>query len=197
MQLNLANSLTLFRIVLIPVLVIVFMLPFKWTNYAAALIFMAAAVTDWLDGWVARAFKQSSPFGAFLDPVADKLMVTTVLVLLVKENPTWFMSFFAAVIVGREVAVSALREWMASIGQRATVRVAGIGKIKTIFQMVAMTMLLWKESLWGLPIYLIGEVLLAIAAVLTIWSALMYLRAAWPLMRGGSAGDADADGPSA
>jgi len=178
--------LTLMRIMLIPVLVLVFYLPFKWTNFAAAAIFAFASVTDWLDGWIARRYNQFSAFGAFLDPVADKLMVAVALVIVVsvKEvaEATW-MALFSSVIIGREIAVSALREWMAEIGQGATVRVASVGKIKTIVQMVALVCLLYQERALGLPIYLIGEWLLAAAALLTLWSGWTYMHAAWPAMK--------------
>ncbi|ALN62495.1 CDP-diacylglycerol--glycerol-3-phosphate 3-phosphatidyltransferase [Lysobacter antibioticus] len=175
--------LTLARIVLIPVLVVVFFLDYPWTNFAAAFIFAFASITDWLDGWIARRYDQYSAFGAFLDPVADKLMVAVALLLIVQKHPTVWMTLWAAVIVGREIAVSALREWMAELGQRAAVKVASIGKIKTIVQMVALVCLLYQERVWGLPIFGIGEWLLAAAALLTLWSGLAYLRAAWPIMR--------------
>ena len=146
MKLTIPTWLTLLRIMLIPVLVLVFYLPFQWTNFATALVFGFASVTDWLDGWIARKYHQYSAFGAFLDPVADKLMVAVALFLIVQGHPTPWMAFWAAVIVGREIAVSALREWMAELGQRATVRVAAIGKIKTIAQMVALLCLLYSVT---------------------------------------------------
>lgn len=189
MKLTIPTMLTLARIVLIPVLVVVFYLPFQWTNFAAAFIFAFASITDWLDGWIARRYNLYSAFGAFLDPVADKLMVAVALLLIVQKHPTVWMTLWAAVIVGREIAVSALREWMAELGQRAAVKVATIGKIKTIVQMVALVCLLYQEPFMGLPIFRIGEWLLAGAALLTLWSGLAYLRAAWPIMR------EDAKGP--
>lgn len=179
MPLNLATFLTLGRIVLIPVLVALFYAPWEWTHRAAAMVFLAAALTDWLDGWVARRFDQESSFGAFLDPVADKLMVAVALVLVLQRDPHPWLAVACAVIIGREISISALREWMAELGQRALVRVGGLGKIKTIVQMAALTMLLWRDHLWSLPIYSVGLVLLAVAAVLTLWSAGQYLRAAW------------------
>lgn len=179
MRLNLATSLTLLRILLIPVLVLLFYAPWSWTHQAAAMVFLAAALTDWLDGWVARRYNQTSSFGAFLDPVADKLMVAVALVLLVQSEPNRWVAIVAAVIIGREISISALREWMAELGKRAHVTVGNVGKIKTILQMTALTMLLWRDDLFGLPIYLIGWVLLVISAVLTLWSAGQYLRAAW------------------
>jgi CDP-diacylglycerol--glycerol-3-phosphate 3-phosphatidyltransferase len=192
MKLTVPTILTLMRILLIPVLVLVFYLPWKWTNFAAAFVFILASVTDWLDGWIARRYNQSSAFGAFLDPVADKLMVAVALLLIVQKHPTPWMAFWAAVIIGREIAVSALREWMAELGQRARVKVATIGKIKTIVQMVALAFLLYFEPLqlrlgggrvYSVPVFTIGEWLLAAAALLTLWSGLAYLHAAWPTLR--------------
>jgi len=193
MRLTLPTWLTLLRIALIPVLVLVFYLPFTWTNLAAAAIFGLASMTDWLDGWIARRFQQSSAFGAFLDPVADKLMVAVALFLIVQRHPTPWMALWAAVIVGREISVSALREWMVSAGQRTAVKVALIGKIKTIVQMVALLGLLYAltppsslaqaEPWFRHEIFILGEWLLAAAAVLTLWSGLIYLRAAWPALR--------------
>jgi CDP-diacylglycerol--glycerol-3-phosphate 3-phosphatidyltransferase len=201
------NLLTLLRIVLIPVLVLVFYLPFKWTNFAAAFVFALAAVTDWLDGWIARRFDQYSAFGAFLDPVADKLMVATALFLIVQAHPTPWMALWAAVIVGREIAVSALREWMAELGQRARVSVATIGKIKTVVQMVALICLLYAlrpdrpvyvDPWMGRAVFVVGDWLLAAAALLTLWSGFEYLRAAWPALRAEDRAHADAvDGPGA
>ncbi|WP_457095866.1 CDP-diacylglycerol--glycerol-3-phosphate 3-phosphatidyltransferase [Lysobacter sp. P5_B9] len=187
MKLTVPTMLTLLRIVLIPVLVLVFYLPYKWTNFAAAFVFVLASVTDWLDGWIARAYNQSSAFGAFLDPVADKLMVAVALLLIVQKHPTPWMALWAAVIIGREIAVSALREWMAELGQRAKVKVASIGKIKTIVQMVALAILLYfvPDKLGDPPSipFVIGDWMLAVAALLTLWSGLAYLRAAWPTLR--------------
>jgi len=183
MKLTVPTMLTLLRIMLIPVLVLVFYLPYKWTNFAAAFIFAFASVTDWLDGWIARRYNQFSAFGAFLDPVADKLMVAIALLLTVQKHPTVWMALWAAVIIGREIAVSALREWMAELGQRATVKVAAIGKIKTIVQMVALICLLYQEPLLGINVFVMGEWLLAAAALLTLWSGFAYLRAAWPVLR--------------
>lgn len=197
MKLTVPTMLTLGRILMIPVLVLVFYLPYQWTNFASAAVFGLAALTDWLDGWIARRFHQYSAFGAFLDPVADKLMVAVALFLIVQGHPTPWMAFWAAVIVGREIAVSALREWMAILGQQATVNVAAIGKIKTIVQMVALLCLLYsvtpekppRPAAWmGEPIFHIGDWLLAGAALLTLWSGYGYLRAAWPYFRSGERG---------
>ncbi|MCX7563437.1 CDP-diacylglycerol--glycerol-3-phosphate 3-phosphatidyltransferase [Xanthomonadaceae bacterium XH05] len=193
MKLTIPTILTLFRIALIPVLVLVFYLPYPWTNFASAFVFALGALTDWLDGWIARRYRMYSAFGAFLDPVADKLMVAVALFLIVQGHPTPWMAFWASVIVGREIAVSALREWMAEIGQRARVKVAWIGKFKTVVQMIALLCLLYsvtpekphRATPWlGEPIFHLGDWLLAAAAILTLWSGLQYLRAAWPAMKG-------------
>src|SRR5690349_5446927 len=183
MRLTLPTILTLFRIALLPVMIIVFYAPFRGANIAASAVFVAAALTDWLDGWVARRYGMTSAFGAFLDPVADKLMVATTLFLLVQDNPTVPIAIMAAIIVGREITISALREWMAEIGQRARVKVAGIGKIKTIAQLVALVVLLYQKDLDGYRLFHVGEVLLGLAALLTIWSGIVYVRAAWPVLR--------------
>jgi CDP-diacylglycerol--glycerol-3-phosphate 3-phosphatidyltransferase len=182
-QLTIPTILTLFRIVMIPVLVIVFYLPVEWANLAALLIFIGAAITDWLDGWIARRFGMMSAFGAFLDPVADKLMVAVALILIVQRNPELLLAISAAVIIGREITVSALREWMAGLGEGSRVKVAWTGKIKTILQMVAIGFLLYAEDLLGLPTLTIGIWLMVAAAVLTILSMITYLRAAWPAVR--------------
>jgi len=192
MKLTIPTWLTLLRIVLIPVLVVIFYLPYWWANLASVIIFVVAAVTDALDGWIARKYKLFSAFGAFLDPVADKLMVAVSLVLIVQGQHSAWMAFWASVIIGREIAVSALREWMAEIGQRAKVGVASIGKIKTIVQMVALGCLLYsvtppgreRSDIWmGPPVFHLGDWLLAVAALLTLYSGYQYLRAAWPSLR--------------
>ena len=192
MKLTVPTMLTLLRIALIPVLAVVFYLPYGWSNFATAAIFGLASLTDWLDGWIARRYGQFSKFGAFLDPVADKLMVATALFLIVQGHPTAWMALWAAVIVGREIAVSALREWMAEVGQRNKVAVAAMGKFKTIAQIVALLCLLYSVSPaqpphpqpWmGDVVFHIGDWLLAAAAILTLWSGLGYLRAAWPSLK--------------
>jgi CDP-diacylglycerol--glycerol-3-phosphate 3-phosphatidyltransferase len=182
MVLTLPTILTLFRIALLPVMVLVFYAPFKGANIAAAVIFLAAALTDWLDGFIARRYNLGTAFGAFLDPVADKLMVGVTLFLLVQENPTPLLAVTSAVIVGREITISALREWMSEIGQRRHVNVAALGKFKTVMQIIAIEVLLYQHDLEGLKLFHVGETLLMIAAALTIWSAFVYLRAAWPAM---------------
>jgi len=184
MQWNIPNILTLLRIVLIPVLVVVFYLPGPWSYQISALIFGVAAITDWLDGYLARRLQQTSPFGAFLDPVADKLMVAVALVLLVQDNPSELFAVPAAVIIGREIVISALREWMAEIGARTRVAVSIVGKVKTTLQMTAILLLLYKIPVGAFPTHMVGVVLLYIAAILTLWSMFVYLRAAWPILSG-------------
>jgi CDP-diacylglycerol--glycerol-3-phosphate 3-phosphatidyltransferase len=177
---NTPNLLTLLRIGLIPVFVFVFYLHAPWARPVAAMIFTVAAVTDWLDGHLARRWDQTSPLGTFLDPVADKLMVAVALVFLVQVDPRPVLALAAAVIIGREITVSALREWMAEIGARAHVAVSGIGKVKTAAQMIAIILLILRGPLFGVPIYTLGLSLLYVAAGLTLWSMFLYLRAAWP-----------------
>ena len=182
-NMNLPNILTLFRIGLIPVFMVVFYLPFDWSNQAACLIFIIAAITDLLDGYLARKLQQTSKLGAFLDPVADKLMVAVALVLLVERNPGILLTLPAAVIIGREIAVSALREWMAELGARSRVAVSVYGKIKTIAQMTSLPLLIYHEPLYNVPTQVLGLVLLYIAALLTLVSMSQYLLSAWPKLR--------------
>ncbi len=174
------NLLTGFRILLIPLIVGLFYLPYGWGDMVAGILFAIAGVTDTLDGYVARRLGQVSRLGAFLDPVADKLIVATALVLIVSKEHTWYVTLTAAVIIGREIAISALREWMAEIGARQKVAVSALGKFKTIAQIVGLSMMLYHENLLGLPIWWIGLALTVVAAVLTLWSMSLYLRAAWP-----------------
>lgn len=187
MKLTFPMILTLLRIALIPVLVLFFYLPYAWAPLATAAVFILAAITDWLDGHMARRMDLLSDFGAFLDPVADKLMVATALVLMVHLPPPIvfppiFLTLSAAIIIGREIAISALREWMSEMGESGTVKVGVLGKFKTIFQMTAISLLLYEHDLFGMPVALIGELLLYLAAALTLWSMWVYLRAAWPVM---------------
>lgn len=177
--LNVPVTLTLLRIALIPLFVLVFYLPFAWTHPVSAILFLLAGVTDWLDGYLARRWSQISAFGAFLDPVADKLMVAAALVMLVGENGSLWLAIPAIVIVGREIAVSALREFMAEMGQRGIVAVSYMAKVKTTCQIVALLLLLYHQPLFGMPTYALGMVLIYAAAGLTLWSMLVYLRAAW------------------
>jgi CDP-diacylglycerol--glycerol-3-phosphate 3-phosphatidyltransferase len=184
--LNLPNFLTWLRILAIPgVVLLVYaggLAPLRWFDPAAGLLFAAAAITDSLDGYLARRLGQTTRLGAFLDPVADKLIVSAALVLLASRDPRWMMQVSATIIIGREIAVSALREWMAEMGQRARVAVSAFGKWKTILQMVGIGFLLYRHDIWGLPIYRIGEWLTMVAALLTLWSMLLYLRAAAPYL---------------
>ena len=182
MTLTIPTILTLFRIALIPVLVVVFYWDHRMANILATAVFVAGAVTDILDGWIARKYQMYSAFGAFLDPVADKLAVAIALFLIVQWHHTVPITLLSAIIVGREITISALREWMAQVGAHGLVKVAGLGKLKTIVQMTAISCLIFREPLLGLPIFLIGEWLLGVAAALTLWSGYDYLRAAWPTM---------------
>jgi CDP-diacylglycerol--glycerol-3-phosphate 3-phosphatidyltransferase/cardiolipin synthase len=183
MPINLPNLVTWLRILMIPMLVGVYYLPHDWIadhnkNLAATAIFTFAAITDWLDGYLARTLNQMSPFGAFLDPVADKLMVATALIMLV-----WIgrlEGFIAVIIIGREIAISALREWMARIGKSKSVAVSFLGKVKTVSQMAAVIMLLYHDEFLTLSMHAIGTILIYVAAVLTLWSMIYYLRMALP-----------------
>jgi CDP-diacylglycerol--glycerol-3-phosphate 3-phosphatidyltransferase len=181
---NLPNILTWLRILAIPLVVVLFLFGVRnhWSAAypIAGLLFAAAAITDSLDGYLARRLGQTTPLGTFLDPVADKLIVAVALVLIVSRDPRPIIVLTAAVIIGREIAISALREWMAGIGKRTAVAVSRIGKYKTILQMVGVTMLLFRADLFGLPIYRIGIWLTVIAAGLTLISMGLYLRDAWP-----------------
>lgn len=182
---NVPIVLTLLRIALIPLFVLVFFLPYGWAYPASAAIFALAGITDWLDGYLARRWRQISAFGAFLDPVADKLMVIAALVMLVSRHGTVWLAIPAIVITGREIAVSALREYMAELGQRGIVAVSYTGKIKTTCQIIALLLLLYHYPLFGLPTHAIGIALMYIAAGLTLWSMVFYLRAAWRILNVG------------
>ena len=189
MKLNVPNALTWFRVVAIQLVVLVFYGPqlfgwhATWARPAAGLLFGFAGITDYFDGYLARRLGLTSSFGAFLDPVADKLIVSTALVLLVQADPQITLALVAAIIIGREITVSALREWMSQIGARAHVAVSIFGKWKTTLQIIGISLMLYREQLLGLPIYRIGEWLVYVAAALTLWSMIDYLRAAWPAMR--------------
>jgi CDP-diacylglycerol--glycerol-3-phosphate 3-phosphatidyltransferase len=184
---NLPNALTWLRISMIPAIVgLFFYLPDPWAGPAACAAFALAGITDTLDGYYARKMGLTSRLGAFLDPVADKLIVAAALVLIVSKDPRWFVAIAAIVIIGREVAVSALREWMAEIGASGRIKVSLLAKYKTIMQIVGLSLLLYREDLFFIPTYNVGLVLTAIAAVLTLWSMVLYLRLAWPELRGSS-----------
>lgn len=171
--------LTLLRIALLPVIIVVFYLEAWWARPASSLLFALAGITDWLDGYLARRWKTESRFGAFLDPVADKLLVATVLILIVEFDHSPWLTIPAIIIIGREITISALREWMAEMGERNKVAVGWIGKVKTTAQMGALGLLLWCHDFLGLPIYNIGIAGLYIATVLTCWSMVIYMRAAF------------------
>jgi CDP-diacylglycerol--glycerol-3-phosphate 3-phosphatidyltransferase len=181
---SLPNILTIGRILAVPLVVALFFWTSNpWADPLAAFVFIAAAITDSLDGYIARRLGITTPLGEFLDPVADKLMVATALVLLVWKDPHWIIALCAMIIVGREITVSALREWMAQLGSRAKVKVSSLGKWKTIVQMTGLSLMMYRNDLLGLPIYTLGKVLLVVASVLTLWSMVAYLRAAWPELR--------------
>jgi len=182
LKLNFAILLTLFRIAAIPLVVVLFYSPLEQARPIAAILFGVAAVTDMLDGWVARRFGQTSKFGEFLDPVADKLMVAIVLVMLVQGDPLWYVDIIAMIIIGREITISALREWMATIGERANVQVNWSGKVKTVLQMFGIGFMVYQHEFLGFDIYGIGFVMLVAAAGMTIWSMVVYLRSAWPFI---------------
>lgn len=190
MSFPIANVLTFARILMIPLVVVLFYLPYSWAAPAAGTVFILAALTDSLDGYLARRLGQISALGAFLDPVADKLMVATALILLVSHDPPQLelirfdphvlITLTAAVIVGREITISALREWMAELGARGKVAVSSMGKLKTIFQMTGLSMMLFRSDVWFIPAFELGVYCLVAAAALTLWSMGVYLRAAWP-----------------
>lgn len=181
---NWPNLLSLLRILLIPLFVVAFYIPLQGMNLVCAFIFGLAGVTDWLDGYLARKLDQTTPFGAFIDPVADKLIVVVALVLLVERYESAWFTLPAAVIICREIVVSALREWMAELGKRASVAVSYIGKVKTTMQIIALLVLLGSLQEWHWLIN-IGIVCLYIAAALTLWSMVAYLKAAWPDLQKG------------
>ena len=178
--LNVPNSLTLVRLLLVPVFVVVFYLPYHWSFVASSAVFVLAAITDWLDGYFARKLGQMTPFGAFLDPVADKIMVVMALVLLVSLHDTPWFTIASLIIIARELLVSALREWMAEIGKKTSVAVSRIGKVKTFMQMTAIIVLLAADPDGANWFLALGYTSLYLAALLTMWSAALYLRAAWP-----------------
>lgn len=186
MPFNLPIALTWLRIAMIPLIVGLFYIPVDWISVpmrdtVGALAFIIAALTDWFDGWLARRWNQTSSFGAFLDPVADKLMVCAALLILLDLNRV--DTFIALIIIGREITISALREWMAKIGASGSVAVHRLGKFKTAAQMVAIPCLLYWQPLYGVSAQIVGQVLIVVAAILTVWSMCYYLRRAWPQIR--------------
>jgi len=183
MKLNLPNSLTLTRIAFIPIIVILFYLPYDWARPASAWLYGLACVTDWFDGYFARKLNQTSAFGAFMDPVADKLIVAVALILLASAHQEVIIVIGTCIIIGREIVISALREWMASQGKRDDVAVSMLGKYKTFVQMFALGFLLHRDDWYGLPTHSIGIVLLVVAVILTIVSMVDYMRAGWKAMK--------------
>ena len=190
MPLTTPNLLTLFRMALIPVVVVLYFMPIAGVYVTAG--FLLAGLTDWLDGYLARRLEQTSQFGVFLDPVADKLVVAAVLVLLVSDGDVLarvvsqkLFIVAVVVIIGREIAVSALREWVAQSGARAGMAVSTLGKVKTTVQLIAIALLLYSQDLVGFPTLLVGELMLYVASALTIWSMAGYLKSAWPAISSG------------
>lgn len=178
---NVPLMLTVSRMLAIPVFFLIYLLPFWWAHPLACVVFALAAITDWFDGYLARALSQATALGAFLDPVADKLLVVVALVLVLNAGLFGFLALPAAIIIGREITISALREWMSAVGERAGVAVTYVAKIKTTIQMVALGMLIWYHpgtyfawTKW------LGSLLLYVSAVLTLWSMYIYLKTAWP-----------------
>ena len=191
---NIPNQITLFRILLIPVFIIVFYLPITWNHFGAFAVFWVASVSDWVDGYLARKLNQSSAFGAFIDPVADKLMVAAALIILVEDYQNWWISISALVMISREIFISALREFMSSRGKRDMIAVSQMGKVKTAFQMLGIMGLIWRPDydipfiLFEIPVEIIlgiAYVSYAIAFVLTVWSMITYFKAAWPELKNG------------
>ncbi len=178
--LTLPNVLTLSRIVILPIMVLLFYIPFRGNHLVCASLFLLAGITDWLDGYFARKWGETSAFGAFLDPVADKLAVVTALLLFLEGHGAALFTIPAIIIISREITVSALREWMAEIGNRTSVKVSEIGKIKTVVQIIALVLLLAHKPDKWLWLLIVGGVFLYLAAALTIWSMMIYLKAAWP-----------------
>lgn len=187
MRLNIPLALTMGRVAIIPLVLALFYVEWPHARQWACVLFVLAAITDWLDGYLARKWNQTSKFGAFLDPVADKLLVAVSLVMLLRDREQQgqgdVMAVLVAIIIGREIAISALREWLAELGQRTKVAVGAIGKVKTAFQMTAIGMLIWQQPFFGVPIYELGFAALFIAAALTMWSMAVYLKAAWPYIK--------------
>ena len=182
MKITLPTGITLFRIGLIPLFVIVFYLPFAWSHLIATAIFALACFSDWVDGYLARKLKQESAFGAFLDPVADKLIVVVAIILIVGANPSIYVALPSVIIVAREITVSALREWMAELGSRATIKVSFIGKVKTAAQLFSLFLMIYAEPFFGYPMFQIGLGFYYLAALFTIISMVLYLKAAWPVI---------------
>ena len=183
MKLTVPTAITLFRIALIPIFVVVYYLPFSWANVAATALFWLASFSDWVDGYLARVLKQESRFGAFLDPVADKLMVVVAIILIVQTHPTIYIVIPSIIIVVREISISALREWMAELGDSTSVKVSFIGKAKTTAQLFSLFLMIYAEPVYQIPVFEIGMGFYYLAAIFTIVSMFIYLRAAWPVIK--------------
>lgn len=181
-MLNLPNILSLLRIALIPVLMGLYFLPYESAALWATIVFIIASITDWVDGYLARKWDQATPFGAFIDPVADKLIVVIALVMILFRSPEAYLLIPIVIIIAREIIITALREWMASIGARNTVKVSYVGKLKTTFQMIAIGCLIFHKPLFGIPVFEVGVALLYVAAWFTITSMISYLKSAWPIL---------------
>lgn len=179
MVFNLPVLLTWVRIALIPLMIFLFYLQQSWAPLATAVVFALAGITDWADGYLARLWQQESRFGAFLDPVADKLIVAVALILIVEREANFWVTLATSAIISREIVISALREWMAEVGARGKVAVAYIGKVKTAAQMVALVCLLYNQDLWGLPTRVIGLIALVAATALTVLSMVQYIQSAF------------------
>lgn len=180
---NIPNTLTLSRIALLPVLVLCFYLLNEEKRLVVTILFVLVSITDWLDGYLARKLNQTSKFGEFLDPVADKIAVSVVLALLIEQHATWVITVPAIIIIGREITISALREWMAEVGSRAKVAVSTVGKVKTTIQMLAIIFLLYRSNIGGFPTEIVGKILLYIAATLTLWSMFIYIKSSWDVIK--------------
>ena len=183
---NIPNTITTFRIILIPVFITAFYLPYEWAPVLATFIFWFAAITDWFDGYMARKLNQQSSLGAFIDPLADKLMVNSALLLIITKNPdnNWLL-FSALIIISREIFISSLREWMSGMGKSGDVTVSFFGKLKTVAQMFALMFLIYEQDIFGLQTYVFGTGLLVWAAILTILSMVIYVKSAWPTLTSG------------
>lgn len=179
---NLPNILTVSRILLIPVFVLIYLIPGQNTYLIAALLFGLAAFTDWLDGYLARRLNQTTPFGAFLDPVADKLIVVAALTILIGHHANLLLTLPGLIIIGREIVISALREWMAEMNRRGVIKVTWFARVKTTFQMVAIVVLIANPPLLDRPWVMAGYALLYLAAAMTLISMVLYIRAAWPTL---------------
>lgn len=184
---NIPNAITSFRIILIPVFITVFYLPYAWAPALATFVFGFAAITDWFDGYLARKLNQQSALGAFIDPLADKLMVISALLIILTKHPdnNWLL-FSTLVIISREIFISSLREWMSSIGKSDVVAVSFFGKAKTVAQMFALLFLIYENDIFGLPVYTFGVGLLVWAAILTLVSMVVYIKSAWPTLSEGN-----------